>query len=118
MSEAVRQGYPALGPLEFQNRAGGDMAPVVRRLPGKMAPRDGRGVAHDDVASSRPNHPSRLQMRRSICKLGGQCVDDPVELRGDGVGVGLIEDRAHLGGHVRLRRLRDTGQQVAQVVDL
>jgi len=25
MSEAVRQGYPALGPLEFQNRAGGDM---------------------------------------------------------------------------------------------
>ena len=71
MSEAVRQGYPALGPLEFQNRAGGDMAPVVRRLPGKMAPRDGRGVAHDDVASSRPNHLGRPDELRHDLPNGG-----------------------------------------------
>jgi len=35
-----------------------------------------------------------------------------------GVGVGLVEDGADLGGHVRLRRLRYAGEQVAQVVEL
>jgi hypothetical protein len=46
----------------------------------------------------------------------GQRGDDPVELGMHRFGVGLVEDGAHLGGYVRLRRLRDFGEQVAQVV--
>jgi hypothetical protein len=48
----------------------------------------------------------------------GQRGDHPVELGMHGLGVGLVEDGAHLGRHVRLRRLRHLGEQIAQVVVL
>jgi hypothetical protein len=58
----------------------------------------------------------RLQMRRRVGVLHRERVDDPVELRCHGVGVGLVEDRAHLSGHVWLRAFGDAREQVAQVI--
>jgi hypothetical protein len=47
----------------------------------------------------------------------GQRGHDPVELGRHGVGVGLVEDGAHLGGHVRLRRFRHAVSRLRQVMD-
>jgi hypothetical protein len=46
----------------------------------------------------------------------GQGGHDPVELSVHGGGVGLVEDGADLGGHVRLGGFGHLGQQISQVM--
>jgi len=85
---------------------------------------DNRGIVAPDLAPDLPRVAGEREQVRAggvevlggVTELLAQRGDDPVVLRVHGVGVGLVEDGAHLGGHVRLRGARHAGKQVAQVV--
>ena len=56
---------------------------------------------------------SGLQVLGCLGVFAGHSGHDPVELGVYGRGVGLVEEGADLGGHVRLRAFGHSGEQVA-----